>query len=136
MRGKDLFLKDEQKNLEKTVIMIEHLMEKIDLSKYEVIALGTLLQNIYTGIESIIRYQLQNTGIRFLKDENWHKNLLMKSRETGIITDAQFKGLLELLLFRHMHMHGYGFMLDETRLRELASPVPDLCKGILKDQNK
>ncbi|MCK4469364.1 MAG: DUF4277 domain-containing protein [Desulfobacterales bacterium] len=35
-----------------------------------------------------------------------------------------------------LYMHGYGFMLDETRLRELAAPMPDLCKGFLKDQNK
>ncbi|MBW1901694.1 MAG: hypothetical protein JRJ20_08660 [Deltaproteobacteria bacterium] len=136
MSGKDSFLEDERKNIEKTVLMIEHLLEKTDLSKYEVIALGTLLQDIYSGIEAIIRYQLQNTGVRLQKDENWHKNLLMKSRENGIVSDAQFEGLLELLLFRHMHMHGYGFMLDETRLRELAAPVPDLCKDFLKDQNK
>ncbi len=136
MSGKDSFLEDERKNIEKAVIMIEGLTEKTDLSKYEVIALGTLLQNIYTGIEGIIRYQLQNMGVRLQKDENWHKNLLMKSREHGIISDAQFEGLLELLLFRRMHMHGYGFTLDETRLRELAAPVPNLCKGFLKDENK
>lgn len=136
MSGKDSFLEDERKNIEKTMIMIEHLTGKTALSEYEVIALGTLLQNIYTGIEGIMRYQLQNMGVRLQKDENWHKNLLMKSRGNGIISDAQFEGLLELLLFRHMHMHGYGFMLDETRLRELASPVPDLCRGFLKDQNK
>ena len=136
MSGKDSFLEDERKNIEKTVIMIENLSAKTDLSKYEVIALGTLLQNIYAGIEGIIRYQLQNTGVRLQKDENWHKNLLMKSKENGIISDAQFEGLLELLLFRHMHIHGYGFMLDEKRLRELATPVPDLCKGFLKGQKK
>ena len=136
MSGKDSFLEDERKNIEKTVIMIENLTEKTDLSKYEVIALGTLLQNIYTGIEGIVRYQLQNAGVRLQKDENWHKNLLMKSRESGLISDAQFEGFLELLLFRHMHMHGYGFMLDETRHRELAAPVPDLCMGFLKNQDK
>ena len=136
MSGKDSFLEDERKNIEKTVIMIEHLTGKEALSEYEVIALGTLLQNIYTGIEGIMRYRLQNMGVRLQKDENWHKNLLMKSRGNGIISDAQFEGLLELLLFRHMHMHGYGFMLDETRLRELAAPVPDLCRSFLKDQNK
>ncbi len=136
MSGKDHFLEDERKNIEETVRMIEHLTEKTDLSKYEVIAFGTLLQNIYTGIEAIIRYQLQNIGVSLQKDENWHKNLLMKSRENGIISDAQFEGFLELLLFRHMHIHGYGFMLNEKRLRELAAPVPDLCKGFLKNQDK
>jgi len=57
----------------------------------------------------------------------------MKARENGIISDAQFEGLLELLLFRHMHIHGYGFMLDEKRLRVLAAPVPGLCQSFLKD---
>jgi hypothetical protein len=44
MSGKGSFLEDERKNIEKAVIMIEDLMEKTDLSKYEVIALGTLLK--------------------------------------------------------------------------------------------
>lgn len=136
MSGKDSFLEDERKNIKETVGMIEELTEKTDLSKYEVIALGTLLQNIYTAIEGIIRYQLQDTGVRFQKDENWHKNLLMKSRENGIISDTQFEGLLELLLFRHMHIHGYGFMLDEKRLRELAAPAPDLCRSFLENLNR
>lgn len=34
MSGKDSFLKDERKNIEETVTMIEHLTEKTDLSKY------------------------------------------------------------------------------------------------------
>jgi uncharacterized protein YutE (UPF0331/DUF86 family) len=136
MSAKDSFLKDERKNIEKTAIMIKDLTAKTDLSKYEVIALGTLLQNIYTGIEGVIRYQLQNMDVILQKDENWHKNLLLKAREHGIISDATFEGLLELLLFRHMHIHGYGFMLDEKRLRALAAPVPDLCRGFLKGQKR
>jgi hypothetical protein len=60
----------------------------------------------------------------------------MKSRENGIISDALFEGLLELLLFRHMHIHGYGFMLDENRLRELAVPVPGLCHDFLRNQKE
>ena len=48
MSGKDSFLVDERKNIEKTVAMIEDLLAKTELSKYEVIALGTLLQNVYS----------------------------------------------------------------------------------------
>lgn len=131
MSGKDSFLLDERKNIEKTVAMIEDLSSKTDLSKYEVIALGTLLQNVYGGIEGILRYQLQNRGVKLRKDENWHKDLLIKSRQRGFVSDAQFEGLLELLLFRHMHIHGYGFMLDEKRLRQLAAPVPSLTQSFL-----
>ena len=75
MSAKDPFLSKERKNIEQTIIMLEDLMANEDLSKYEIIALGTLLQNAYTGIEGILRYQLQNTGVRLQKDENWHKDL-------------------------------------------------------------
>ena len=132
MSGKNSFLIDERKNIEKTIAMIEDLTAKTELSEYEVIALGTLLQNVYMGIEGILRYQLQNRGVKLQKDENWHKDLLIKSRKNKFISNEQFEGFLELLLFRHMHVHGYGFMLDEKRLRHLAAPVPHLCEGFLR----
>jgi hypothetical protein len=36
-----------------------------------------------------------------------------------------------LLVFRHMQIHGYGYMLDEERLRELAEPIPKVCRDFL-----
>jgi hypothetical protein len=102
------------------------------LSSYEVIALGTLLQSVYSGIERILRYLLQNKGIRIVKSESWHKELLIKSKEDGLLSHSEFEPLLELLLFRHLHTHGYSFSLDEKRLRQLATPVPSLCRIFLK----
>ncbi len=135
MSGKDAFVEDEKVKIGETVAMVDDLLAKKDLSQYEVIALGTLLQNVYSGIEGIMRYQLQEIGIRLNKDENWHKNLLIQYRDHGMISDTQFEGLLELLLFRHLHIHGYGFMLNETRLLELAEPVPELYRGIFKNDS-
>ena len=130
MSGKDSFFESEKKKIEKAVSMIDDLLAKKYISQYEVIALGTLLQNVYTGMEGIMRYQLQNLWVRMKKDENWHKNLLIQYRENDMISDSQFDGLLNLLLFRHMHVHGYGFMLDEKRLRELAIPVSGLFRSL------
>ena len=132
MSGKDSFFEGEKKKIQKAVSMIDDLLAKKSISQYEVIALGTLLQNVYSGMEGIMRYQLQNLGIRMKKDENWHKNLLMQYRKNDIISDSQFDGLLRLLLFRHMHVHGYGFMLDEKRLRELAMPVSALFRSLFE----
>ena len=132
MNGKDSFVEDEEGKIRRAVAMIDDLLAKKDLSQYEIIALGTLLQNVYTGLEGVMRYQLQKLGNRLEKDENWHKNLLIQYREHGMISDKQFEGLLELLLFRHLHIHGYGFMLDEKRLMELAAPVPELYKGLFE----
>ena len=135
MSGKDAFVEDEKVKIGETVSMVDDLLAKKVLSQYEVIALGTLLQNVYSGIEGIMRYQLQEIGIRLNKDENWHKNLLIQYRDHGMISDKQFEGLLELLLFRHLHIHGYGFMLNETRLLELAEPVPELYRGLFKNDS-
>ncbi len=132
MSDKDSFFEGEKKKIQKAVLMIDDLLAKKYFSQYEVIALGTLLQNVYTGIEGIMRYQLQNLGVRMEKDENWHKNLLIQYRKNDMISDSQFDGLLKLLLFRHMHVHGYGFMLDEKRLRELAIPVPELHRSLFE----
>ena len=112
--------------------MVDDLLVKKSLSQYEVIALGTLLQNIYTCIESILRYRLQEHGHKMQKTENWHKELLLKARADNLVSEPHFKNLLELLLLRHLHVHGYGYMLDEKRLRELARPVHALCDELLK----
>jgi hypothetical protein len=79
-----------------------------------------------------MRYRLQEQGHKIQKTENWHKELLLKARENNHISEPQFNSLLELLLFRHLHVHGYGYMLDEKRLRELARPVHALCDELLK----
>ena len=132
MSAKSSFLSEERKSIEQSVTMVDALLARESMSQYEVIALGTLLQNIYTGIESIVRYRLQEQGYKIQKTENWHKELLLKAKENNHISEPQFNNLLELLLFRHLHVHGYGYMLDEERLRELARPVHALCDELLK----
>ena len=133
MSAKTTFLTEERKSIEQSVAMVDALLKRQSISQYEVIALGTLLQNIYTGIESILRYRLQEQGHKIKKTENWHKVLLLTAKENNHISELQFKHLLELLLFRHLHVHGYGYMLDETRLRALAGPVHAMCDDLLKN---
>jgi hypothetical protein len=111
--------------------MIEELLGREDLSQYEVIALGKLLQDIYTGIERILRTLLENKGIKTRKTESWHKDLLVAAKRRSIISEDEFGVFGSLLVFRHMEIHGYGFLLDETRLRELAEPLPVLIREFL-----
>ena len=49
----------------------------------------------------------------------------------GLISAGMFDGYLQLLAFRHAHVYGYGQMLDETRLREIANPAPSLIREFL-----
>lgn len=128
MSDKKDYIHAEKKNILLTVGLIEDLLNKKDLSRYEVIALGKLLQDIYSGIERILRYQLETKGIKIPKTQDWHKKLLLTAKNHDLISDEQFTTYRNLLLFRHMQIHGYGYMLNKERLIELAEPIPMLCR--------
>jgi uncharacterized protein YutE (UPF0331/DUF86 family) len=125
------FISEEQKNIEKSLSLITGLIDKDNLSDYETIALGKLLQDVYMGIERILRSLLENRGIKIQKTGRWHKDLLLKAREESLFAEDQFVPLRNLLLFRHLHVHGYGHDLDEKRLRQLAEPVAEICREFL-----
>jgi hypothetical protein len=132
MSAESNYISAEGQNIAKTIELIDDLLKRSVLSQYEVIALGKLLQDAYTGIERILRAMLEQKGIKIKKTENWHKELLLAGREQSLLSKEQFEGFRGLLVFRHMEIHGYGFMLDEKRLRHLALPVPSLCRSFLK----
>ena len=125
------YINAESRNILKTVELMEALLAKESLPTYETIALGKLLQDIYTGIERILRSLLQKAGVKIPKTETWHKDLLIAASEKALISEKQFEAFRNLLLFRHLQIHGYGYMLDENRLRELATPIPELCRDFL-----
>ena len=108
------------------------MLAKPKLGQYELIALGTLLQNVYMGIENVLRCQLQLLGVKLAKSENWHKDILETALNRALIEPSEYPVFRDLLLYRHRHMHGYGHMLDEMRLRDLAAPVPAACRTYLQ----
>ncbi|MFH1371425.1 MAG: hypothetical protein ABII09_09105 [Planctomycetota bacterium] len=132
MSAETEYLRSEAKNVLATIKLIEELISKDKLNQFEVIALGKLLQDVYTGIERILRCRLEAVGIKTAKTESWHKELLLKAKKQMLINDEQFEAISKLLVFRHMEIHGYGFMLDEKRLRELAGPAVQSCRECLK----
>ena len=127
------YIAGERKNILHTVKMTEDLLSKQNLSDYEVIALGKLLQDIYTGIERILRCKLQAKNLKIDKTESWHKEILLAARKNNFVAEEHFGCFRELLLFRHMQIHGYGYMLDKQRLLALAKPVPAVCKSFLEN---
>ena len=132
------FLRQECTHLDQTISLLGRLLAEDRLTQFEVIALGTLIQNLYMGLENIWRFQLLQRGISLAKTESWHKDLILKVRQEVLISEPEFTYFRDLLLFRHMHTHGYGHQLNETRLRELAAPALTLCRqylhGILHSQ--
>ena len=108
------YINAEARNIRKTLELIEALLAKEKLPVYETIALGKLLQDIYSGMERILRTLLQTAGIKIKRTESWHKDLLLTASQEALISPDQFEAFRNLLLFRHLQVHGYGYMLDET----------------------
>jgi uncharacterized protein YutE (UPF0331/DUF86 family) len=123
------FILKEAQEIGKAIDLIEPLLSKTSLDRYETIALGTLLQNVYTGIEHILRCRLQMLGAEPPRSENWHKDLLRAAMAHALIEPAEYPILRDMLLYRHRHVHGYGHMLDESRLKQLAESVPSACRA-------
>lgn len=88
-------------------------------------AFGTYLQNIYTGIERILQFILKERGENIPKSATWHYDLFKLSCANDLLPSSIFPVFEDLMKFRHRHIHGYGHMLDEIKLRALARFVPE-----------
>jgi hypothetical protein len=91
----------------------------------QITAFGTYVQNVYTGIERILQYLLKERGEDLPKSSTWHYSLLKLSCSCGLAPSEVGSVLENLMKYRHRHIHGYGHMLDEPKLRELATPIPE-----------
>jgi uncharacterized protein YutE (UPF0331/DUF86 family) len=89
-------------------------------------AFGTYVQNIYTGMERILQYLLKERGEAVPKSPMWHYELLKLGYSRGLVPTEARPVLENLMKYRHRHVHGYGHMLNEAKLRELAAPIPDM----------
>jgi uncharacterized protein YutE (UPF0331/DUF86 family) len=69
--------------------------------------------------------------VRLPKGADWHKSLLLTARQQQVITEDEFASLRKLLLFRHVQIHGYGFMLEEERLLEIARTAHEASRALL-----
>ncbi len=121
----------EKENVERTLKDLEMAMKKKEKSVIELSAIATFLHNIYNGIENILKQILKTRNIDMLKSDTWHKDLLELSAENEIISEKLVDKLREYLAFRHFFIHGYGFMLDESSLTQLAENAPEVWSQFL-----
>jgi uncharacterized protein YutE (UPF0331/DUF86 family) len=131
MQPDDAYLEKEFSKIETVLSLMEELTGRKDWSMYERIAMGTLLQNAYSGLEGLFRSLLAERNASLPKSEKWHVELLQLAREHGFIPEQIFPEMKDLLYFRHVHVHGYGHMLREERLRELAFPSIVACRSVV-----
>ena len=113
------FIEQQKTHIENTLSSLEPVSD--GMSQKEQAGTATFLMNIYSGIENILRIIIEeDTGEKIRKSEAWHKELLAKSVEKGVISAGLKDVLMEYLKFRHLHIHGYGYMLEWEEFRSLA----------------
>jgi uncharacterized protein YutE (UPF0331/DUF86 family) len=118
----------EKESILATIQALNKALERKDKTIVELAAIAMFLQNIYNGIENILKRSLKYMGISPVLSGSWHKDLLDLSVDKKIISLEFSRKLDELRAFRHFSIHGYGIMLEEEKLMPLVHNLPDLWK--------
>ena len=119
------FIRDHIKHIESTITLLQEKNLEFEFSKLEQIGVATLLMNFYTGVENILKELLLARGVKIAKTSSWHKDILSNAVSLEIITDNLRLILLDYLIFRHYHTHGYGYMIKWEQVKQLAVSLPD-----------
>lgn len=125
----------EIENVEEVLGYLEQTWKREQKTVIELAAVGTFLHNFYNGIENILKQVYTMRNITVPKTDTWHKDLLNEGVQNRIISKEMIGILYEYLTFRHYFVHGYGFMLDEEKLKELVENVATVWKKFLKEIN-
>lgn len=99
-------------------------------SMVEITGTGGLLHNFYNGIENIFKRILKFHKLKQEESKNWHKELVQKfydKRNSFSFLDRPiYEDLQEILKFRHLFIHGYGFFLQWELLTPLIKKALEI----------
>jgi hypothetical protein len=102
--------------------------KKNGYSVIELAAMATFLHNFYNGVENVLKRVLSISQIEMKDAPTWHKELLKKSVDLGIINLSLFESLSNYLSFRHFFVHSYSFTLRWEELKPLVNGLDDTLK--------
>ena len=126
----------EKENVKRALGNLKDAMEREEKTVVELAAIATFINNIYNGIENILKQVLKAKGKEIPKSETWHKDLINLSVSNEIIPEKLSDSLYEYLAFRHFFVHAYGFMLEEAHLENLVENIPDIWSQFLSEIKK
>ena len=103
--------------------MYGHLAEG-EWKRVQITAMGAYLGDIYKAVEHSLRTLVEEIdGKKVDKNEFWHKNLLERGLELGLIPIEAYKTIREMLNFRHVFIHGYARTLNAEIIKKYAPEV-------------
>ena len=111
----------EEKSIETTLKLLEETLNRPGQSAIEFSAIGSFMHHCYTGMENIIKRILKFRKVKIRDSVSSHKDLLNIAVHENLISQDLSDKLDKYRGFRHFFTHAYGFMLEEEKLRPLAS---------------
>lgn len=116
----------EMENITTVLTELEKVKDRPHKELVVLVGIGAYLQNIYTGMENILKQLLLHKSISIPDTPTWHKDLLNLAVEHNFITKETADKIGKYLFFRHFFTHAYGFLLDEAKLKPLMNNVFDV----------
>ncbi len=114
----------EKENVELSLTNLIEAMSRKERTVIELTAAASFVHNVYNGIENILKQVLAARSIEVARAGAWHQELLKRAVAEKVVSNELAQELKEYLGFRHFFVHGYGFMVTEEPLQDLASRLP------------
>ena len=90
------------------------------LSTLELAGVAALLSSFYNGIENVVKQVLVARGQSLPDGASWHRDLLARAVECGILSSDAQQSVAPYLAFRHFFTHAYAFDVHGHRLEPLV----------------
>jgi len=119
----------EEENIRHALEQLPKSHELSKLSELELAGTAALLQNIYNGLENILKQVVIETGAKLPNGPSWHRDLLNLAVSQRIIQVSTAHSLAPYMAFRHFFSHAYALDLEPERMEPLvdgASRMVDL----------
>ena len=126
----------EIENIEKVLIELENVKNKPTKELVVLVGIGAFLQNIYTGMENILKQMLLHQNISIPESATWHKDLLNLAFDNNLISKETVDIIGKYLVFRHFFTHAYGFLIDEEKLEPLMDNISEVYSEFKREINE
>lgn len=126
----------EMENVTKVLIELEKVKNRPNKELVVLVGIGAYLQNIYTGMENILKQLLLHKNVSVPDTPTWHKDLLNLAVEHTFITKETADDIGKYLFFRHFFTHAYGFFIDQAKLKPLMDNIPVIYCAFKREIDK
>lgn len=113
----------EHENILKVIAEIKKEAARERMERVVLVGIGAYINNVYNGIENILKQTLLSLNTTIAQTATWHRDLLEKASEAKIIDGNMADRIGHYMFFRHFFTHSYGFLIDENKMKPLIANI-------------